>query len=412
MILIKRSLSVLGGIAGAIAVLIPATPIPASALVTSWDAAGDFSAVSNPSGAWSYGWSESRGSAFNPDTISQTVSGLNVWSSASFQTMEPDVFFNGTAATINPSGTNPIPAGTLAFHPGPLGQNAVVRWTAPVAGSYAVTATFTGRDNVGPTTTDVAVLSNGTQLFANTVNRFLATATFTSDPLNLNAGDTIDFAVGFGVDGNYFFDSTGLDAHITLADTTPPTVTITTPSNGASYVLNQNVLADYKCSDPDSTSVSCVGTVAAGSAVDTASVGSKTFTVVGTDQAGNTATASAGYTVGYGVCYLYDQGKAINSGATVPIKLFLCDAAGTNQSSAGTTLTAVGVTFVATNAPGPLDSPGNSQPDSNFRFDPDLVGGGGYHFNLSTGGLATGTYVLTFTVTGDPVVHFAQFEVR
>src|SRR5712664_4492602 len=90
----------------------------ALAQVTSWDAAGDFSATSNPSGAWSYGWSASRGSAFNLDTVATTAGGLNFWSYSSSQA-EPDVFFNGTPTVANPSGTNPIPAGGLAFHPGP-----------------------------------------------------------------------------------------------------------------------------------------------------------------------------------------------------------------------------------------------------------------------------------------------------
>jgi hypothetical protein len=408
---IKRSLSLIFGAGIAAAALIPAAPISAGMTVTSWDAAADFSAAANPNGAWSYGWSASRGSAFNTDTVTTTFAGLSVWTNAGTQ-LEPDVFFNGTGTDINPNGTNPIPAGTLAFHPGPTGQNAVVRWSAPTSGAYNLTAIFTGRDTVG-TTTDVAVLSNGVQLFGGEVTGFLATQSFVAGPLNLNAGDTIDFTVGAGTDGTYFYDSTGLSAQITALDVTPPNITITTPAKGARYVLNQGMLADYACIDPDdSTPVSCVGTVAAGGQIDTASVGSKTFTVVGTDRASNQATASVDYAVGYGICLLYDQTKAVHSGATVPIKLTLCDAAGVNQSSPDITLSAVGVTEISSGAPGVLDTPGNSQPDNNFRFDPDVADGGGYHFNLSTEGLATGTYVLSFMASGDPTVHLAQFQVK
>src|SRR5258708_1638388 len=203
------------------------TATGAAAQATSWAAAGDFSAASNPNGAWSYGWSASRGSAFNLDTVATTVSGVNVWNYSATQ-VEPDVFFNGTSNTINPSGTNPIPAGTLAFHPGPIGQNAIVRWTAPSTGAYAIAATFTGRDFVGPTTTDVAVLSNEGLLWSGEVTGYLAMQSYAASRLDLIAGDTLDFTVGFGTDATYSYDSTGLIADISQFDTTPPVASITT----------------------------------------------------------------------------------------------------------------------------------------------------------------------------------------
>jgi hypothetical protein len=33
-------------------------------------------------------------------------------------------------------------------------------------------------------------------------------------------------------------------------------------------------------------------------------------------------------------------------------------------------------------------------------------------FNLSTNGLSTGTYAVSFTAAGDPTVHTAQFQVK
>jgi hypothetical protein len=42
------------------------------------------------------------------------------------------------------------------------------------------------------------------------------------------------------------------------------------------------------------------------------------------------------------------------------------------------------------------DDTGSANPDNDFRFD-----SGSYIFNLSTKGLASGTYGFTFTVTGD-----------
>src|SRR5712664_4069390 len=118
MIRVRRLSASLGALVMTLAALGIGAATSAAAQATSWAAAGDFSAPSNPNGAWSYGWSASRGSTFNLDTVATTAGGLNFWSYSSSQA-EPDIFFNGTPTIVNPSGTNPIPAGGLAFHPGP-----------------------------------------------------------------------------------------------------------------------------------------------------------------------------------------------------------------------------------------------------------------------------------------------------
>jgi hypothetical protein len=141
-------------------------------------------------------------------------------------------------------------------------------------------------------------------------------------------------------------------------------------------------------------------------------VGSKTLSVTATDRAGNQAMTSVTYTVSYAICPLYDQTKAHSSGSTVPIKVSLCDAAGNDVSSSATVVTATGLVETSTNAPGVLDSTGGANPDNNFRFDPTLGTSGGYIYNLSTRGLTTGTYAVNFTVSGDPMPHSVQFEVR
>jgi hypothetical protein len=114
----------------------------------------------------------------------------------------------------------------------------------------------------------------------------------------------------------------------------------------------------------------------------------------------------------YTICPLYDPSKAVKSGATLPIRVQLCDGAGANLSAVGITAHAVEVVQTSTNAPGALQTPGNANPDNDFRYDPALGGTGGYIYNLKTTGLATGTYTLTFTVTGDPLPHTVQFQVR
>jgi len=86
-----------------------------------------------------------------------------------------------------------------------------------------------------------------------------------------------------------------------VIDTTAPTITITTPTDGSTYLLGQVVTAEYGCADRGGAGVlSCVGTVTNGSAIVTAMVGANSFTVIATDRAGNTRSRTFHYTVIYG----------------------------------------------------------------------------------------------------------------
>ena len=81
-------------------------------------------------------------------------------------------------------------------------------------------------------------------------------------------------------------------------DTTPPSITITSPADGAVFSVGQVVLADYACADEVGGSgiASCDGPVADGAPIDT-SLGTHTFTVNASDVAGNGAGASTSYVV-------------------------------------------------------------------------------------------------------------------
>jgi hypothetical protein len=115
---------------------------------------------------------------------------------------------------------------------------------------------------------------------------------------------------------------------------------------------------------------------------------------------------------GYEACLLYDATKAVRSGATIPIKLQLCDTSGANLSTSSIVLHATSMTQTSTNISGVIEDPGNANPDSDFRFDSTLGSTGGYIFNLKTTGLATGTYNLNFTVSGDSFIYAAPFQVK
>jgi hypothetical protein len=197
-----------------------------------------------------------------------------------------------------------------------------------------------------------------------------------------------------------------------MVDKAPPAITIIAP-NSSSYELNQAVMANYTCNDGGSGVATCAGPVANGSAIDTASVGSKAFVVSAKDKVGNAASQSVSYAVSYGLCLLYDPTKAVSSGAVLPVKFQLCDAGNSDVSSSALVVTALSITQISTSISGTVESVGNANPDNNFRYDSTLGPTGGYIYNLSTKGLSTGTYALTFSVAGAPVpTHQVLFQVK
>jgi hypothetical protein len=79
-------------------------------------------------------------------------------------------------------------------------------------------------------------------------------------------------------------------------DQGPPTVTVTTPAQGAVYTQGDPVTASYSCTD-DVGVTECTGTVANGAAISTATIGNFQFTVTGKDAAGGTTTVTRDYSV-------------------------------------------------------------------------------------------------------------------
>lgn len=80
-------------------------------------------------------------------------------------------------------------------------------------------------------------------------------------------------------------------------DKTSPSGKITTPVDGGRYVQGASVASSFGCNDARSGIASCSATVPNGSAIDTSTTGSKSFTVTAVDLAGNASTTSHSYTV-------------------------------------------------------------------------------------------------------------------
>jgi hypothetical protein len=100
-----------------------------------------------------------------------------------------------------------------------------------------------------------------------------------------------------GTFGAYTITLTGV-VPCNVPDTTDPTVDLRVPADGATFGRGADVRADYECADEGGSGLaSCVGTVADGASIDTATLGQKTFTVTATDAAGNDTTVTHTYNV-------------------------------------------------------------------------------------------------------------------
>jgi hypothetical protein len=191
-----------------------------------------------------------------------------------------------------------------------------------------------------------------------------------------------------------------------MVDKKPPSITITNPT-ATTYIIHQPVASNYSCVDGGSGIATCAGPVANGSAIDTAAVGAKTFTVNATDKVANASSASVNYSVTYKVCLQYDPARAM-SGRPANITLQLCDYNNVNISSRSITLTATAVD----GNPALAKSLGNLNPGNVFLYGPPSAANATYIYLLDTTGLASGAHVLSFKALGDPIIHSAPFTLK
>ena len=177
-----------------------------------WEAVADFASTNTADQVWQYGATEVDGSGFTLYTrlqVDQTP-GLTSWDDSRFEGI---VIKNTTGADRRYNDCTHHQADVLNLHPANNGRKSVVRWKAPVAGTYLVDGRFQDLDF---TTTDVSIIQNqntAQPLFSDLISDSTCNATAVTKPFSLavtlNAGDTLDFRVGRG-NNDYFYDSTGL----------------------------------------------------------------------------------------------------------------------------------------------------------------------------------------------------------
>ena len=180
-----------------------------------YDAVRDFSIQSNPNGVWSYGYLTSWGA---PLTLYAWGGSCDAFPNMSWWAMPgcpgPLIGHNDSDKKLCYL-TWCVPVTYLLLHPGPNGELSVLRWTAPSSGKFLMETKFVGLDYAGPTSTYAYVLLNSKRsLLKAPITSYQWPLSFDPKALWLSAGDTLDFIVDWGKDGNMGYDSTGAEVKI------------------------------------------------------------------------------------------------------------------------------------------------------------------------------------------------------
>ena len=340
-----------------------------------------------------------------------TTSSLAVGSHSITAAYNGDANFSAASSALSQTVAKDATSMTLSSsaNPSVFGQSVVMTVTVSASASGAGTPTGTVTFSDGATSLGTANLANGQAsitLSALAVGSHPITASYAGDANFNSSSSTMSQTV------NKASTATSLSSSAnpsTLSQSVTFTATVKvvapgagTPTGTVTFNDGANALATVPLSSTGTATFS----------TSTLAVNSHSITAVYSGESNfNGSTGSMTQNVQHGICAQYDQTRSVQGGATFPIKVQLCDAAGNNLSSQSIVLHATEI-IAASGVAGPVQDSGNANPDNDFRS----VGGSGqnagYIFNLSTSGLATGTYALQFTVTGDAVLHTVFFGVQ
>ncbi|MFZ0251530.1 MAG: IPT/TIG domain-containing protein [Acidimicrobiales bacterium] len=189
-------------------------------------------------------------------------------------------------------------------------------------------------------------------------------------------------------------------------DLLPPTITLTSPTNGEQVITGSNIAAAYSCADAGGSGLaSCTGTVANGSALST-TAGYHTFTVTAKDNRGNPTTETVGYFA-----------RTTNSTQTISSAdqaLGYSSTFTNNDCSLGHTYYSVVIDIIQTSHN--CDYWGSDQPEVNWQVTAPAGNGGqlavgdqltvkqqiympGHQATSANGGYYTGPYASNFAIT-------------
>lgn len=185
---------------------------------------GDFQNTTQ-GGPWSYGWLDHLGGTFHQYTVPNSISAggsIDVWHAETPYQYGTPSLWNNASGTVFRTGTAEYLPGWAGFHPGPGNEMSTFRYTAPTTGTYALAFDFQGADVVG-TSTDVHIYAGGSDVFSTLINgNENATRKSFSGTVLLNAGQTVDVAVGYA-SNSLWYDSTAVRGTVTAPVPEPET---------------------------------------------------------------------------------------------------------------------------------------------------------------------------------------------
>ena len=201
---------------------------------TTFDLSADFSLHDNPNKVWQYGYSATNSLApdqFQLDKHTEASGVILFWHPAASDGPGPGYYPYIAYNTTKQSQAWPSPngwvvrGGEVAMEASNSGQYSLVRFVAPVAGTYKISAQFAGVHVWS--TTDVHVLHNGTSLFDADIDGYGGDPAFRklqganptaaySGQIEMKTNDTVTFAVGYGKNKTNSGDTTGLFARVVL----------------------------------------------------------------------------------------------------------------------------------------------------------------------------------------------------
>ncbi len=195
-------------------------------------------------------------------------------------------------------------------------------------------------------------------------------------------------------------------------DTTPPAVTITSPADAAEYLLNSVVTAAWTATD-ERCRLTATGTVPSGSPIDTSTVGTKTFTVIATDSAGNTRSVTHTYYVRYAYGGILqpinsDGSSVFRLGSTVPVKFQLRDANGAFVTNAVARIFVQKISDGVSGTEMEAVSRSAATTGNLFRY---CSTSDQYIFNLCTKSLSRGTWQIRIQL-GDGTSQYVNISLR
>ena len=210
-----------------------------SPAASTFDLNGDFSSRQNPNTVWEYGYSETNSldpAQFHLDTYTAQAGPLAFWHPEHTDRPGPGYYpyvaYNPTVQSQYGSSNGwAARSGEVAMEASNTGQYSLVRFVAPSAGVYEISARFAGV-HFGLSSTDVHVLHNSKSLFDGWIEGYggdpafhkvegaYPTASY-SGKVELKLKDTVTFACGYGRNKTHFSDTTGLFARLVLLSSIP-----------------------------------------------------------------------------------------------------------------------------------------------------------------------------------------------